>query len=247
MADVQIDELFGNCPVQAYGTVAGRPFYFRARGDRWTFGVGDGGCAEPGGEVAWSHEEEWVDAGWMNEAQARACIEKAAGLYLVSRGLCPPHKAAKAAPVSTVRPLLAWIAAAILSAALGASLSIGLVYAFGFWEWPFLGWVWLGLTGAGSVFALVGGGPIAFAATFLARWIKPPRPLADMLLGAVGALGLLLAMRWLAVSRFGHDDTGFLPAGFGPILVAPLFAGAACGWLYWRLAGKPPHPEPDEE
>ena len=28
------------CPVQCAGTVNGQPFYFRARGERWTLGVG---------------------------------------------------------------------------------------------------------------------------------------------------------------------------------------------------------------
>lgn len=33
----ELEYLDGYAPVQAYGTVEGHPFYFRARGDRWRF------------------------------------------------------------------------------------------------------------------------------------------------------------------------------------------------------------------
>lgn len=36
-----IDSIGGNCPVQAYGTVDGKRFYFRARYDEWQFHVAD--------------------------------------------------------------------------------------------------------------------------------------------------------------------------------------------------------------
>lgn len=76
-----IDQLGGNCPVQAEGTIGGQPFYFRARGEHWSFGVG----ADPVGEPDWYHEEEYPGgkyaAGWMSEDEARAFIDKAAQLY----------------------------------------------------------------------------------------------------------------------------------------------------------------------
>ena len=36
---MSIDYLGGIAPVQAFGTVSGHPFYFRARGDSWVFAV----------------------------------------------------------------------------------------------------------------------------------------------------------------------------------------------------------------
>jgi hypothetical protein len=34
-------EVYGNCPVQAFGTVGGRELYFRARHEGWSFDVAD--------------------------------------------------------------------------------------------------------------------------------------------------------------------------------------------------------------
>jgi hypothetical protein len=34
-------EVYGNCPVQAFGTVLGRELYCRARHDGWSFDVAD--------------------------------------------------------------------------------------------------------------------------------------------------------------------------------------------------------------
>jgi hypothetical protein len=81
MTTVVIDKIGGNCPVQAEGTIAGQPFYFRARGEHWSIGIGGDVVGDPD----WYHEEEYSDeqfaAGWMTEAEARAFIEKAAEKY----------------------------------------------------------------------------------------------------------------------------------------------------------------------
>jgi len=77
---LQIDWLGGNCPVQAEGTIDGVPFYFRSRGDRWSFGVGP----EPVGDPEWEHIEpygEWPEAGWITTEQAEAFINKAVAIY----------------------------------------------------------------------------------------------------------------------------------------------------------------------
>jgi len=34
-------EVYGNCPVQGFGTVLGRDLYFRVRHDGWSFDVAD--------------------------------------------------------------------------------------------------------------------------------------------------------------------------------------------------------------
>jgi len=78
---VVIDVIGGNCPVQAEGTVDGKPFYFRARGDEWSMSIGgDDIIMSP----EWYYEEaygDWPEAGWMPEDEARAFIAKAAAAY----------------------------------------------------------------------------------------------------------------------------------------------------------------------
>lgn len=79
---IEIDGLGGNCPVQAEGHIDGKPFYFRARGERWQIGIGG---ADTILEPEWYHEEPYgslpFEAGWMDEEEASAFIVKAAGLY----------------------------------------------------------------------------------------------------------------------------------------------------------------------
>lgn len=79
---IAIDAIGGNCPVQAEGTIAGKPFYFRARGEHWSIEIG--GCIDDG-RPEWRHAEfhgEWPDAGWITEEEARAFIAKAAARFL---------------------------------------------------------------------------------------------------------------------------------------------------------------------
>lgn len=75
-----IDWLSGNCPVQAEGTIDGVPFYFRARGCRWSLSVG----GDPLDDFAWYYEEpygETYEAGWMSEPEAVSFIERGAQLW----------------------------------------------------------------------------------------------------------------------------------------------------------------------
>jgi len=77
-----IDFIGGNCPVQAEGTINGSEFYFRARGQHWTMGIG-------GSDVilkpAWYRERPYgdgpFDAGWMTEQEALNFIEDSAADY----------------------------------------------------------------------------------------------------------------------------------------------------------------------
>lgn len=81
MSEVIIFEISGNCPVQAEGTINGEPFYFRARGQRWSIGIG----GDPVGGGEWYYEEPYGDtpfaASWMSEYEARAFIYQAAEKY----------------------------------------------------------------------------------------------------------------------------------------------------------------------
>ena len=91
--EVLIDTIGGNCPVQAEGTIDGFPFYFRARGERWTMTVAnkkDTAREElySGYPDTWHYEEPYGDgpfaAGWMEEKEALAFIYKAADLFKTS-------------------------------------------------------------------------------------------------------------------------------------------------------------------
>lgn len=83
--EIRIDLIGGNCPVQAEGLIDGAPFYFRARGSRWSLSVGGANVI---GDPEFYHEEAYgdgpYDAGWMGQEEARAFIEKGAGLYRAS-------------------------------------------------------------------------------------------------------------------------------------------------------------------
>jgi hypothetical protein len=91
---VSITGIGGNCPVQGYGTVAGEPFYFRARGEHWSIEIGGGFVLEdPAKGIprdGFYMEEEWgdgpYDAGWMEQEQAKALIYRAARAFLSRNG-----------------------------------------------------------------------------------------------------------------------------------------------------------------
>lgn len=77
---IKIDYLGGNCPVQSEGLIDGKPYYFRARGDGWSIGIGGDPVAAP----EWSHEEdygEWPSAGWMPQWEALSFIASAVRIY----------------------------------------------------------------------------------------------------------------------------------------------------------------------
>lgn len=82
MSDVIIDQIGGNCPVQAEGTICGKPFYFRARGEGWRMNIGGSDVV---GNPEWSFYQEYGDdphaAGWMSVEDAAAFIRMAADKY----------------------------------------------------------------------------------------------------------------------------------------------------------------------
>ncbi len=81
--DPQIDIAYigGNCPVQSEGEIGDKLFYFRARHEHWSLGIGGDPVLYP----EWYHEEEWGegphDAGWMPQHVALAMMAKAFALY----------------------------------------------------------------------------------------------------------------------------------------------------------------------
>jgi hypothetical protein len=78
---IDITLLGGNCPVQAEGTVNGVPFYFRARGARWTMGIGGDVVGNPDWRVELPYGTDY-EAGWMSLEEAEAFIRIAARLWL---------------------------------------------------------------------------------------------------------------------------------------------------------------------
>ena len=77
----KIESIGGNCPVQADGVIDGMPFYFRARGEHWSFRVADTAAGDPVDGRGFCYVEEYPEAGWMEETEALAFLEKAAKLY----------------------------------------------------------------------------------------------------------------------------------------------------------------------
>lgn len=79
---IVIDYIGGNCPVQAEGSIGDAPFYFRARGRRWSMSIGGD---DPVVNPAWCYEEPYGDtefaAGWMPQHEALAMMAKAFRLH----------------------------------------------------------------------------------------------------------------------------------------------------------------------
>ena len=80
-----IDWIDGCCPVQGEGTIVGHPWYFRARGRRWTWRVWCDGTS-PGSIGLYTCTAEWGDgefaAGYMPLDVARGIIERSARRFL---------------------------------------------------------------------------------------------------------------------------------------------------------------------
>ena len=95
MSGIEIDDIGGNCPVQAEGRIDGKVFYFRARGNTWGIGIGGDPLADPEWACSGPFGDGPFEAGWMSKAEARGLIEKAAMLY---RQHCARVSEMKAAP-----------------------------------------------------------------------------------------------------------------------------------------------------
>lgn len=54
---VYTQEPSGQCPVQAEGTINGREFYFRSRGEHWRLYVAPENGIDPFHKEAWRHSE----------------------------------------------------------------------------------------------------------------------------------------------------------------------------------------------
>lgn len=88
--NIHIERLWGHCPVQAFGTVNGMPFYFRARFNSWVFAVAASKHADPvqvaiGVEDGFCYERTYGhgnDASFMSHVQARILIASTASYYL---------------------------------------------------------------------------------------------------------------------------------------------------------------------
>jgi hypothetical protein len=70
---IVLSYLGGYCPVQAEGTMNAVPFYFRARGNRWTFALGGDDLIRT---PKWFYNGNYENAGWMSHEEARRLIEE---------------------------------------------------------------------------------------------------------------------------------------------------------------------------
>jgi len=94
---VVLSEFGGECPVQAFGTVAYHgietDLYFRARHAIWSVEIGEAPPFGPNAgtlkEGEWSYEEDWPHgrhaAGYMSVEDAEKCILKALVLWRASQ------------------------------------------------------------------------------------------------------------------------------------------------------------------
>ena len=57
-------KIYGSAPVQAYGTINGFPFYFRARWDAWSFAISENPQIDP---VDIQLEEQGKEHGYLAE------------------------------------------------------------------------------------------------------------------------------------------------------------------------------------
>lgn len=92
-----VDWLGGQAPVQAEGTVAGRPFYFRSRYAHWTFSLSEDDEVHPvaidaavaGAAHGFFREGAYgtgrFEASYMPEGEARRIIRACAAEYLQER------------------------------------------------------------------------------------------------------------------------------------------------------------------
>jgi hypothetical protein len=75
----------GHCPVQGYGEIDGKHWYFRARGAYWSFEV----YADLNREtVYWEYGEDYgseYEASYMPEEDVLKCLEKSVNMYLVAK------------------------------------------------------------------------------------------------------------------------------------------------------------------
>ena len=94
---IVFDYLGGLAPVQAEGTVAGRPFYFRSRYEHWTFSVSEHDDVSPveidsvesGKAHGFFRQGQYgtdpFEASYMPEEEARRIIAACAEEYLRER------------------------------------------------------------------------------------------------------------------------------------------------------------------
>ena len=81
-------EVYGNCPVQGFGTVLGRDLYFRARHDSWSFDVADHAGHMPSDGYfdsdGFYRRADYPNAGWMPQQEAVkiivACLREYTGV-----------------------------------------------------------------------------------------------------------------------------------------------------------------------
>jgi len=82
-------EVWGTCPVQGIGSVAGRDLYFRARERQWTFDIADDCGNLPSDGFAnvngFYRESAYREADYMSHEQAVRIMEKCLEEYFAER------------------------------------------------------------------------------------------------------------------------------------------------------------------
>jgi len=71
---IEIDYIGGNCPVQAEGRIGNVPWYFRARGQSWSMGIGGEPICGPHVRFDGEYGDNPYAAGWMPQYVALEII-----------------------------------------------------------------------------------------------------------------------------------------------------------------------------
>jgi len=75
--DIELHTFGGQCPIQAEGLVDGKPFYFRARGQRWTMSIGGADIIlNPEWHYAEPYGDDEFAAGWINSVDVKSGREQ---------------------------------------------------------------------------------------------------------------------------------------------------------------------------
>lgn len=80
----------GYCPVQIEGYINNYPFYFRARGSKWSLSIADDVATDPlDSDTSWFYTEPYgtdtFSAGHMPLEEAKSFLNKAANIWLLEK------------------------------------------------------------------------------------------------------------------------------------------------------------------
>ena len=86
MAKIDVRMTCIACPVQIEGSIDGVPIYFRARGTRWSLGIGGDAVMAPAWSIGGPYGRSKVAAGWMPHKVAWRLLRKGVRRWALEHG-----------------------------------------------------------------------------------------------------------------------------------------------------------------